>query len=51
VSIYVPQVIESLGDTGRDVSLVALLAYIGWDIADNEQLFPAPDFQGGPARL
>jgi hypothetical protein len=29
-------VIESLGDTGRDVSLVALLAYIGWDIPDDD---------------
>jgi len=36
VSISVPQVVESLGDTGRDVSLIALLAYIGWDIPDDD---------------
>ncbi len=44
------KVIESLGNTGRDVSLAALLTHIGRDILDDEQFFATPDFQCGLAR-
>jgi hypothetical protein len=34
-----------------DVSLIALLTDVGWDIPDDKQLFTTPDFQHGFARL
>jgi hypothetical protein len=49
--IFTQEVIKSLRNIGGDVSLVALLTYIGWDIPDDKQLFTTPDFQHGFARL
>jgi len=43
--ILVQEVINLFRNVGGEVSLVTLLAHIGRDIPDDEQLFPAPDFQ------
>jgi len=44
-------VIQSFRNIGREVSLVALLTYIGPDILEDKQLLPTPDFQRGLAGL
>jgi hypothetical protein len=49
--ILTQEVIKSLRNIGGDVSLAALLTYVGRDIPDDKQLFTPPDFQRGLARL